>query len=66
MNNYINLSEDKLKLLRFSEEEIIERKKLIEEINEDSLLNSIYNFFFPKKEELKEVKIKQFLILLNN
>ena len=58
MNNYINLSEDKLKLLRFSEEEIIERKKLIEEINEDSLLNSIYNFFFPKKEELKEVKIK--------
>jgi len=58
MNNYINLSEDKLKLLRFSEEEIIERKKLIEEINEGSLLNSIYNFFFPKKEELKEVKIK--------
>jgi len=58
MNNYINLSEDKLKLLRFSEEEIIERKKLIEEINEDSLLNSIYNFFFLKKEELKEVKIK--------
>ena len=59
MNNYINLSEDKLKLLRFSEEEIIERKKLIEEINKgSSLLNSIYNFFFPKKEELKEVKIK--------
>ena len=57
MNNYINLSEDKLKLLRFSEEEIIERRKLIEEINKGSLLNSIYNFFFPKKEELKEVKI---------
>ena len=58
MNNYINLSEDKLKLLRFSEEEIIERRKLIEEINKGSFLNSIYNFFFPKKEELKEVKIK--------
>ena len=57
MNNYINLSEDKLKLLRFSEEEIIERRKLIEEINKGSLLNSIYNYFFPKKEELKEVKI---------
>ena len=58
MNNYINLSEDKLKLLRFSEEEIIERKILIEKINEGSLLNSIYNFFFPNKDELKEVKIK--------
>jgi hypothetical protein len=59
MNNYINLSEDKLKLLRFSEEEIIERRKLIEEINKgSSVLDSIYNFFFPKKEELKEVKIK--------
>ena len=46
MNNYINLNEDKLKLLRFSKEEIIERRKLIEEINEGSLLNSIYNFFF--------------------
>ena len=61
MNNYMNLSDDKLKLLRFSEEEIIERKKLIKEIkeiNEISLFGSIYNFFFPKKEEFKEVKIK--------
>ena len=61
LNNYMNLSDDKLKLLRFSEEEIIEREKLIKKIkekNETSLFSSIYNNFFPKKEELKEVKIK--------
>jgi hypothetical protein len=58
MNDYINLSHDKLILLRFTEDEIIERQKTIEKIksNKGSLLDNIYNFLFPKKEELKNVK----------
>ena len=60
MQNYINLSKEKLILLGFTEDEIIERQKIIEDIkkNEGSFLSSIYNFFIPEKQEFQEVKIK--------
>ena len=60
MKDYIDLSKDKLILLEFTENEIIERQKIIEEIkkNEGSFLDNVYNFFFPKEKEFQEVKIK--------
>ena len=60
MKDYMHLNKDKLILLGFTEDEIIERQKIIEEIekNEGSFLNNVYNYFFPKKEEFQEVKIK--------
>ena len=60
MKDYMHLNKDKLILLGFTEEEIIERQKIIEEIekNEGSFLNNVYNYFFPKKNEIQEVKIK--------
>ena len=60
MKDYINLSEEKLKLLRFTELEIKKRQKDIEEIkeNENSLFDSIYNCFVSKKRNFEEVKIK--------
>ena len=59
MGKYIDLKKDKLILLGFTENEIIEREKIIEEIkkNEGSFLTCIYNFIFPPKE-FEEVKIK--------
>ena len=59
MREYIDLKKDKLILLGFTENEINEREKIIEEIkkNEGSFLTNIYNFFFPAKE-FEEVKIK--------
>jgi hypothetical protein len=60
MKDYIELTKDKLILLGFTEDEIIERQAIIEDIkkNEGSIFSSVYNYFFPKKEESQEVKIK--------
>ena len=60
MKEYIDLTKDKLILLGFTEDEITERQTIIEDIkkNEGSIFSSIYNYFFPKKEESQEVKIK--------
>ena len=60
MKDYINLSEEKLKLLRFTEREIRQREKDIEEIKEyeQSFFDCIYNCFFSKKEKFEKVKIK--------
>ena len=52
------MSKDELILLRFTEKEITERQNIILQIkNEGSFIDNIYNFFFSKKKELKEVKI---------
>ena len=60
MKDYIELSKDKLILLGFTKDEIIERQAIIEDTkkNENSILSNVYNYFFPKKEESQEVKIK--------
>ena len=58
LNDYINLSKDELILLRFTENEISERQNIILKIkNEGSFIDNLYNFFFSKKKEFKEVKI---------
>ena len=60
MKDYMHLNKDKLILLGFTEDEIIERQAIIEDIkkNEGSIFSSVYYYFFPKKEEFQEVKIK--------
>ena len=60
MKSYIDLSDEKLKLLKFTQEEIDERKNIIEEIkkNNKSIFTSFYDYFFGEKENYEEVKIK--------
>ena len=65
MNNYINLGPENLKQLGFSEEQIEERKELLEKIKKERetsvcaiICGFIKSFFFvQKKDETKNVKI---------